>query len=52
MLCIRNPRSCLPKGSFPPNESRENIIIKSIARIARILGNQYKILSNISDCFS
>jgi hypothetical protein len=51
MLCIRNPRSCLPKGSSPPKTSRENIIIKRIARIARIRGNQYKILSIIFDCF-
>lgn len=30
---------------------QENISIKSIERIARILGNQYKILSIISDRF-
>jgi hypothetical protein len=51
MLCTRNPRTCLPKGLSPPNESRENINIKRIERIARIRGNQYKILSIISDCY-
>jgi len=49
MLCITNPRICLPKDSFPPKTSRENIIIKSIERIARTLGNQYRILSIIAD---
>jgi hypothetical protein len=51
MLCTRNPRICLPRGFSPPNESSENKSINRIARIARILGNQYKILSFIIDFF-
>ena len=40
ILCIRNPRSFLPNGSFPLKTSIENIIIKRIARIVKILGIQ------------
>ena len=48
ILCIRNPSIFLLKGSFPPNTSNENIIIKTIERIVIILGIQYKILDIIS----
>jgi hypothetical protein len=51
ILCIRNPRSSLPRGLSPPNESKENTIKKSPVRIARILGAQYRILSFIADRF-
>jgi hypothetical protein len=47
MLCIRKPRSFLLNGSFPSKTSNENIIIKSIARIVKIRGTQYKIFSLI-----
>ena len=39
MLCIRKARICLMIGSLPPKASRENIIMKIIARIARIREN-------------
>jgi hypothetical protein len=48
ILCIRNPRSSLPKGLSPPKASMENINITSPVRIARILGTQYRILSFIA----
>jgi len=51
MLCIRNPRICLPGGTSPPNESKENNNKNSIERIARIRGNQYRILRVIIACF-
>jgi hypothetical protein len=51
MLCIRNPRSFLPVDSLPSNTSNENIIIKSIDRIVKILGIQYKIFNLISSQF-
>ncbi|MDX9729335.1 MAG: hypothetical protein RBT50_08730, partial [Bacteroidales bacterium] len=51
ILCIRNSSSCLPKGLSPPKESKENNIITSPVRIARIRGNQYRSLSFIADRF-
>jgi len=48
MLCTRKPISFLPMESSPPKTSRENIIMKSIARIPRILGNQNRILSIVA----
>jgi hypothetical protein len=48
ILCTRKPRSFLQITSFPSNTSKENIIIKRIARIASTLGIQNKIRSFIS----
>ena len=40
ILCIRKPSIFLPKGSFPLNTSNENMSIKRIATIVKILGIQ------------
>lgn len=51
MLCLRNANSCLIKGSFPSNTSKENIIKNRIEMIERIRANHNKIFSIMNECF-
>lgn len=51
MLCVRNASICLIIGSLPPKASRENIIMKSIARIARIRESHNIVLSHMGLMF-
>jgi hypothetical protein len=47
ILFIRKPSIFIPKDSFPPKESSENMAIKRIDTIASTRGIQYNILDFI-----